>query len=103
MIASLQLQQIILERTEALHQYALRPKANDFYINKENDLLEQLTQIYDSLGNSLTHYALWEEVEEAWNTFQNSDIDFSGFILEVKVKPFGTPYFLPLNFYKHGI
>jgi hypothetical protein len=103
MIAALQLQQIILERTESLRQYALKPKANDFYIDKENDLLEQLTQIYEGLGSSLTHYALWEEVEEAWNTYQNSDIDFSGFILEVRVKPFGNLYLLPLNFYEHGI
>lgn len=103
MTAHLQLQQIILERTSELEKYALKPNANQFHLNKENDLLEQLSQIYDGLGNSLVHFALWQEVEEAWNTYQKSDVDFSGFILEVKVKSGGTPYLLSFNFCEHGI
>ena len=103
MKATLQLQQIIFERTSKLEKYAQKPNAKDFYINEENDLLEQLSQIYDSLGNSLVHLALWHEVEEAWNIYQKSDVDFSGFILEIKVKSGGTPYILPFNLCEHGI
>jgi hypothetical protein len=103
MTATLQLQQIILERTSELEKYALKPNASEFYLNRENDLLEQLSQISDGLGNSLVHLALWQEVEEAWNTYQNLDVDFSGFTLEIKVKSGGTLYLLPFNLSEHGI
>ena len=103
MTAHLQLQQIILERTSELEKYALKPDAKQYRLDKENDLLKQLWQIYEGLGNSLVHLALWHEVEEAWNIYQKSDVDFSGFILEVKVKSGGTPYLLPFNLCEHGI
>ena len=103
MTAHLQLQQIILERTEALHQYALKPNASDFYMNRENTLLAQLTQIYNELGGSLIHHDLWREVEDAWFYYQKSDSEFCGIMLSIKLKPTGILHSIPLNFYEHGI
>ena len=103
MKATLQLQQIILERASELEKYALKPDAKQYHLDKENDLLKQLWQINEGLGNSLVHLALWQEVEEAWNTYQNLDVDFSGFTLEIKVKSGGTPYLLTFNLSEHGI
>jgi hypothetical protein len=103
MTSHLQLQQIILERTEALRLYALKPDASDFYINRENALLAQLTQIYNELGVSMIHHSLWREVEEAWFYYQKSDSEFCGIMLTIRLKPYGILHSLPLNFYEYGV
>lgn len=103
MIAILQLQQTILERTEALRLYALRTDAKEHYISKENAHLAQLTQIYNELGGSLIHHNLWKEVEDAWFFYQKSDTEFCGISLTIRLKPSGIFYFLPLDLYEDGI
>ena len=103
MKANLHLQQIILERTEALRQYAIKPNANEHYINKENAHLAQLTQIFNGLGDSLIHHNFWKEVEEAWFFYQKSDTEFSGITLTIRLKPEGILHSLTLNNYKNGI
>jgi hypothetical protein len=102
MTASLQLQQIIFERTSELEKYAQKPNANDYFIQKENAFLSQLTQIYNELGGSLIHQNLWQEVEEAWTFYQKSDSEFCGIALTIRIKPNGILHLLPLNFYEHG-
>lgn len=103
MRASLQLQQIILERATKLEKYALKLNANDYFIQKENELLAQLTQIYNELGDSLIHHNLWKEVEEAWLVYQKSDAEFCGISLTIRLKTKGILYSLPLNFYEYGV
>ena len=100
---SLQLQQLIFERTAELAKYVQKPNANDYFIQKENALLAQLIQIYNESGGSLIHHDLWREVEEAWSHYQKTDSEFCGITLSIRLKPNGILYFLPLIFYKHGI
>ena len=103
MRATLQLQQIILERASELEKYAQKPNANDYSIQKENTLLAQLTQIYNELGGSLIHHDLWKEVEQAWFHYQKTDSEFCGITISIRLKPDGIPHSLPLNFYEHGV
>ena len=100
---SLQLQQLIFERTAELEKYVQKPNANDYFIQKENALLAQLIQIYNESGSSLIHYNLWRDVEEAWRYYQKTYSDFSGIELSIRLKPNGNLYSLPIDFYKHGI
>ncbi len=103
MTVHLQIQQIIFDRATELEKYVQKPNANDYIIQRENALLAQLTQIYNELGSSLIHYALWSEVEEAWDFYQKSNTEFCGIALNIRFKPNGLLHILPLNLYEHGI
>lgn len=96
------LHQIIQERTSELEKYAQNPNANDWHIQKENQLLSCLTGIFNEL-DCLRYQSIWQEVEQYWQVTQSKDQDFKGIQLDIRLKPKGILHYLPLNLYDYGI
>lgn len=97
------LQKIIQERTISLEKYVQKENANDFFIKKENQLLANLTQIYNRQSSQLVHYELWKELEKMWKTYEKEDSQFCGITFSLRVQPSGIPYFVALNLYANAI
>ena len=53
---------IINAREEKLQKYACQPTAKQVYIDNENKLIRELTDIYNSL-NQLQFLSIWENLE----------------------------------------
>ncbi len=96
------LKQIILERRKLLEAYAQKANANVIYINRENQLIQSLTEIYNEFS-LLKHQDLWKSIENNWKNLENSDANFSGIQIQLRTHPEGLLCNLPVNLYENGI
>ena len=96
------LEQIIIGRRKQLETYAQKENASDFYINRENQLIQSLTEIYNEFS-LLKHQDLWIRIETNWTNLENSDANFSGIQIQLRTHPEGLLCNLPVNLYENGI
>lgn len=80
LLAHTLLEKIIEVRKDALVKYASQQNANQFYIDKENALIQELCTIYNAV-NELDFYSVWLKAEETMkiqmkNTHDNLDGHF---------------------------
>ena len=57
------LKTIIEKKQIALQKYVDTPNANQFFIDKENNLIQELCAIYNSF-DEMNYYPIWVHVEE---------------------------------------
>jgi hypothetical protein len=57
------LKSIIEEKQIALQKYASTPNANQFFIDKENNLIQKLCTIYNSI-DEMKYYPIWMHAED---------------------------------------
>ncbi|MDZ7896632.1 MAG: hypothetical protein U5N85_01185 [Arcicella sp.] len=100
--AQIQLEGIICERREQLTSYAKTPNAKDFYIQKENILLQSLTEIYNSIS-PLDYEDLWRDFEGKMKEMKKMNANFSGVQLNIRLRELGLLCCLAYNLYEDGI
>lgn len=96
------LEAVIIGRREQLANYAQTPNAKDFYIEKENSLIESLINIYNGI-KPLYYQDLWEACEQNIVNFKERDSNFSGVTFEIRFKPQGLLSLQTFNLYDHEI
>jgi hypothetical protein len=101
-IPQMQLEQIICERREQLISYAQTPNAKDGYIQKENKLIQSLTEIYNGII-LLEYQDLWKEVEDRLKVFRTMDANFSGIQLDLRLRHKGLLCYQPFNLFDDGL
>jgi hypothetical protein len=101
-ILKMQLEQIICERREQLISYAQTPNAKDGYIQKENKLIQSLTEIYNGII-ILEYQDLWKEVENRLKIFKTMDANFSGVQLDLRFRKVGLLCYQPFKLYEDEI
>ena len=83
MNSATKLEALIIERREQLATYAQTPTAKEFHIQKENRLIESLTEIYNGIM-PLYYQDLWATCEQKLFIFKKVDANFSGVIFEIR-------------------
>jgi hypothetical protein len=101
-IPQIQLEQIINELREQLMSYAQTPNAKDGYIQRENKLIQSLTEIYNGI-HPLKYQDLWIEIERRWEVFERTDANFSGIQLDLRLRPNGLLSYQPFNLFDDEI
>jgi hypothetical protein len=101
-IPQMQLEQLINERRQHLMSYAQKTDANEYYIQKENKLIQSLTEIYNGIM-LLEYQELWKEVEDRLKFLNKIDKNFSGIQLELRSRPKGELCYQTVNLFDDGI
>ena len=96
------LEAIINERRKDLSSYAQIPTAKDSYIQKENSLIESLTEIFNDI-KPMKYQNLWQRCEENLMDCSVRDANFSGILFEIRFKPKGELSFQPFNLFDDEI
>lgn len=90
------LEALIIQRKKELLSYAQSPNAKDFYIQKENSLLQSLTEIFNGI-KPMKYQSLWQRCEEILLICAVKDANFSGIMFEIRFKPKGELCFQNFN------
>ena len=78
------LEKVIESRKEALVKYASQQNANQFYIDKENALIQELCTIYNAV-DELDFYSVWLKAEETMkNQMKHTHDNLDGHIIIFK-------------------
>jgi hypothetical protein len=101
-IPQMQLEQIICERKEQLMSYAQTPNAKDGYIQRENKLIQSLTEIYNGIS-PLKYHDLWQDIESKIVIVEKMDANFSGVQLNLRLRELGLLCCLTYNLYEDGV
>jgi len=85
----IQLDAIIERLQDELVKYTNRSDANDFFINKQNQLIKELIDIYNSY-EVLKFIEIWVDVERIINNLEIQDPELSAHQITIKTKPKGN-------------
>ena len=96
------LEAIINERRKDLLSYAQSPTAKDFHIQKENSLIESLTEIFNGI-KPMKYQDLWQRCEEILLDCSVRDANFSGILFEIRFKSKGELCFQTFNLFDDEI
>jgi hypothetical protein len=96
-----QLKQIICERREQLISYAQTSNAKDGYIQRENKLIQSLTEIYNGII-LLEYQDLWKDIEDRLKVFKKMDANFSGVQLDLRFREVGLLAYQPFDLNEDG-
>jgi len=85
MNALIQLDSIIERLRDELQKYVSRPDASDFYIKKQNELIAELVDIYNSI-EPLEYAEMWTVVEKEICNLEKQDPELSAHCITIKTK-----------------
>ena len=92
------LERIILELSNGLRHYVMKEKTNDLYIQKQNELIFELTNLYNRLCN-MKYLETWEDIERRMEKLEAIDPQLNAHTIVLHTKP-GNKYnysFIELN------
>lgn len=80
------LEHVIIELSNGLKRYVKKEGANDNYIQKQNELIFELTNLYNKLL-SLKYLETWESIEKKIEEFENKDPQLNAHTIVIHTKP----------------
>lgn len=82
----------VIEKLQTeLKRYAQLPNAKAEYISKQNKIIEQLCEAYNSLGY-LKFSELWASLENEFSRLEKLDPELSGFYIVLRMRPKGNNF-----------
>lgn len=82
---------LIEEKKADLIKYAAKSDANQFYIDKMNQEISDLTVAFNAL-NSIEYLDAWIECEYEMKRLKNQDKELNGFVITFMDKPTAKNY-----------
>ena len=86
------LEDIIDTLNQELTLYAKRQNPNMGYISKQNQHIQQLTQIFNCIY-SLEYHGLWASLEKSMEKAFKLDPQLKGYILRIQTNPNGRDFY----------
>jgi hypothetical protein len=83
---SKKLKDIILRLRTELEHYAQKEDARQAYVDKQNRLINDLSEIYTEF-EELEYYGLWAEIEDRMKYFEDIDPEINAHNILFQVKP----------------
>lgn len=80
------LEKIITELTNDLKRYVLKEGANERYIKKQNEILFELTDLYNQLYH-FRYLEFWEEAESRMRKLEELDPGLNAHTIVIHIKP----------------
>lgn len=87
------LESVINQLTAELQLYAKRPQPNVAYIDKQNLLIQHLTEIYNGI-TALQHYDAWLRIETRMQQLLQHDSNLCGYYIHLRTQPQGNNFAL---------
>jgi len=82
---------------QELQKYAILPNAKPEYIKRQNKLIEELCNAYNSF-DFLKFSELWVWMEHEFSRLEHLDPELSGFYIVLRMKPTGNNFsFIKIN------
>lgn len=80
------LEKVILELSNGLRRYVMKNNANELYIQKQNELIFDLTTLYNKLSY-LKYIEVWEELEKRMEKLEGIDPQLNAHTIVLHTKP----------------
>jgi len=86
-----ELENIILKLRDELKRYVLKPDASELFIEKQNQLISDLCNIYNSF-EQMRCYELWMDIERRIDALEKKDPQLNAHVIIIHTKPAGSNY-----------
>jgi hypothetical protein len=80
------LERIIINLSEGLRMYAKKDNASEIFVQKQNELILELTNLYNRLAG-LKYLEIWEDIEIRMNQLESLDPELSAHTIVLHTKP----------------
>lgn len=80
------LERIIIGLAQGLQKYAQKECANEMYVRKQNELILDLTKLYNQLSG-LKYLELWVDIEDRIERLEKFDPELNAHTIVIHTKP----------------